>query len=112
MVGCWVIWKERCECIFQDKPLNPSCTVSRINFHLHNIFMSVYLVESTLETNTSSLQVSEKLTTINVDVSFGTFTNEIGTGMVLTSIAGQYVGVEGTYAVGVIDAEAGQWIKS
>lgn len=33
MAGCWVLWKERCECIFQNKTSNHLNVVARIHHH-------------------------------------------------------------------------------
>lgn len=73
-VGCWFIWKYKCECIFQDKTLNLSCTVSRINFHFHNFNMSMNLVENSLDSNSIVLQEDTHLHKVYVDTSFDHFT--------------------------------------
>lgn len=72
MVGCWVIWNERCECIFRDKTLHSTNTVSRFNFHINNFHMSLNPIEPTIDivivmdNNTRDFS----LVRLHVDVSF------------------------------------------
>ncbi|XP_026451964.1 uncharacterized protein LOC113352352 [Papaver somniferum] len=108
MVGCWIIWKERCETVFQNKSLNPISTVSRIQFYLHNFLHAARDVSPELPQSLPVSLLSVDIPTIYVDASYDHLTNNSGTEMVIFSCAGTCVGVKGSYADGVIDAEAAE----
>ncbi|XP_026416837.1 uncharacterized protein LOC113312290 [Papaver somniferum] len=126
MFGCWVIWKERCDCVFQDKALNPNNTVARIKHYMSQLSFNHIRVNSlegnpitsTGIPNSSSRDVNT--VKVFVDASFNNLTNECGTGMVICDCTGAVTGVKGSYATGVRDSETGEcmavmealsWIK-
>ncbi|XP_026399368.1 uncharacterized protein LOC113295233 [Papaver somniferum] len=110
MVACWIIWKEKCECVFEDKTLNPLSTVARIKFQLisfssiprQNIDSQASVVHRNCFSN---MPVDVNSFTIYVDASFGYDTNDCGTGMVLVSTAGEITGLKGSYAYRIRDSE-------
>ncbi|XP_026399043.1 uncharacterized protein LOC113294886 [Papaver somniferum] len=113
MVGCWIIWKERCDCVFQDKSLNPTETASRINYTLLSYKPTIHNSidappEITQHDNNLVTHVPSDTFTIYADASYDELTNDCGTGMVLCNIAGKHTGIKGTYAAGILDAKSGE----
>ncbi|XP_026378168.1 uncharacterized protein LOC113272568 [Papaver somniferum] len=125
MVGCWIIWKERCDCVFQDKTLNHIHTANRIQYQLINFNSSLHTSLSdsiTSETrdayhdriahNHMLNNLSESMDAFQVfkDAFFDGVSNECGTGVVLLNLAGECTGIKGTHAAGVVDAEMGEFM--
>ncbi|XP_026436617.1 uncharacterized protein LOC113334619 [Papaver somniferum] len=122
MVGSWIIWKERCDCVFQDKTLNPIRIAERIQHQLisyssptHGASDDALISTSTLpEITTNSTiclqDILNEATTLKffVDTSFDKLTNDCGSDIVCYDTAGAFVGFKRSHAAGIIDAEAGE----
>ncbi|XP_026441682.1 uncharacterized protein LOC113340836 [Papaver somniferum] len=85
MIGAWIIWKDRCEKIFQGVNLNPISTTSRIQYHLsshlhENLICSPYNINTA---KSNWLPPTQGIAKFNVDTSFDHNTNQNGTGVVL-----------------------------
>ncbi|XP_026417273.1 uncharacterized protein LOC113312750 [Papaver somniferum] len=98
MVGSWVIWKERCDCVFQDKSLNPVATVSKINHYILNFSPSkqdsiAQLLIDPIDTETHDsipsynynehVKEESQVFKFYVDASIDRDTNDCGSGIVL-----------------------------
>ncbi|XP_026416893.1 uncharacterized protein LOC113312350 [Papaver somniferum] len=126
MVGSWVIWKERCDCVFQDKKLIPSRTVERIQNQLisyNSTTKETSPVDSAdiltptsaspehiTNTFTCLQDILNEVTTFKffVDISYDKYTTDCGYGIVCYDTAGTLVGFKGSYAAGIIDSKAGE----
>ncbi|XP_026400426.1 uncharacterized protein LOC113296312 [Papaver somniferum] len=116
MIGSWVLWKDRCDAIFQGVALNPLNTVHRINFYLnsHMNTSSMHISDSMHNTSSSLLAVSrwkpprQDTLKFNTDASFSHDTNQLGTGMVLRNFPGICQGIQGHYSDGVLSPDSGE----
>ncbi|XP_026435195.1 uncharacterized protein LOC113332910 [Papaver somniferum] len=110
MIGAWIIWKDRCEKIFQEVNLNPISTVNRIQYHLNahlheNLICGPYNIN---ETKSNWLPPAQGIAKFNVDTSFDYDTNQNGTGVVLRDHAGNCDRIRGSFKHGVLNPEQGE----
>ncbi|XP_026459365.1 uncharacterized protein LOC113360029 [Papaver somniferum] len=122
MVGSWIIWKERCDCVFQDKSLNPIRTAERIQRQLISYSALTHEAsdDALISAPNSTVMTTNSLNCLQdilneaslfkffVYTSFDKLTNDSGSGIVFYDTAGAFVGFKGSYAAGIIDAEAGE----
>ncbi|XP_026383785.1 uncharacterized protein LOC113279300 [Papaver somniferum] len=114
MIGACIIWKDRCEKIFQGVNLNPISSAHRIQYHLsshlhENLNSSPYCVDDNKSNWCSPVQGIAKF---NVDTSFDHNTNQNGTGVVLRDYTGNCDGIRGSFNYGVLNPEQGECLAA
>ncbi|XP_026396064.1 uncharacterized protein LOC113290697 [Papaver somniferum] len=108
MIGIWVIWKDRCDKIFQGVSLNHSSSAHKINYNLSSHLHKTGDNSTELQDNCIPrwLPHEEGVLKFNVDTSFDHNTNQLGTVVALRDHTGQCI--RGKYTDGVLSAEMGE----
>ncbi|XP_026455498.1 uncharacterized protein LOC113356547 [Papaver somniferum] len=106
MIGAWIIWKDRCDIVFQGVSLNPCNTVHMMHYHL-----TLHLQEShsAVLSNVIASRWKPPLDNIfkyNIDGSFDHDTNQFGIGIVLRDSTGRCIGAKRNYGNGALSLEA------
>ncbi|XP_026459335.1 uncharacterized protein LOC113359996 [Papaver somniferum] len=110
MITSWILWKDRCDVVFQGVSLNPLNSLHRVNFYLNSHQHSFDL--HTISNHSPAIsrwKPPEQYTfKLNVDASFDNDTIQLGTGLVLRNFAGACQGIRGKCANRILSPEAGE----
>ncbi|XP_026410865.1 uncharacterized protein LOC113306103 [Papaver somniferum] len=110
MISAWIIWKDRCDVVFQGVSLNPFGSMHKIHYHLqsHMPDLPAHMhLNSTYRVSHWQPPIHDTLK-FNVDASFNHDTNQLGTVIVLRSHTGTCEGIKGRYADGILSPEMGE----
>ncbi|XP_026410863.1 uncharacterized protein LOC113306098 [Papaver somniferum] len=111
LIGAWVIWKDRCELIFQGVTLNSTTYVHKIHYHLTS---HMHVENNSLNIDVNGAKISkwkpplEGVIKLNIYASYDHDTNEFGTGIVMRNHTDNCLGIKGTYGNGALGAESGE----
>ncbi|XP_026396914.1 uncharacterized protein LOC113291615 [Papaver somniferum] len=105
MIGAWIIWKERCDAIFQGVSLNPLNSVHKINYHLHSHLKSHNIASELTHCSLSHQPPTPSIININVDAYFDNTTKKMGTGLIIRDETGACGGIKGRFANGTLNPE-------
>ncbi|XP_026434333.1 uncharacterized protein LOC113331906 [Papaver somniferum] len=110
MITAWILWKDRCNMVFQGVKLNPFNSMHRIQYHLHSHLLDKSMNTSIVNSSAHSQwnPHMQDVLKFNVDASFDEETNTLGTDIVLCSHAGNCEGIKGFYIYGVLSPGAGE----
>ncbi|XP_026409878.1 uncharacterized protein LOC113304974 [Papaver somniferum] len=112
MIGAWIIWKDRCDSIFQGISLNPINFVHKINYHLISHLKSHNIVHEHMHSITSHwVPPYPGIIKINVDAPFDSFTSKIGTGLIIRDETGDCIGIKGSFTHGALNPEEGECME-
>ncbi|XP_026383665.1 uncharacterized protein LOC113279176 [Papaver somniferum] len=105
MIGAWIIWKDRCDVVFQGVSLNPINSIHRIHYHLASHLHETHNAAS-LYSNVSKWKPPlETIVKFNIDGSYDADTNQYGIGIVLRDSTGEFLGMKRTYGSGALNPE-------
>ncbi|XP_026431646.1 uncharacterized protein LOC113328867 [Papaver somniferum] len=107
MLCVWIIWKGRCDVVFQGVSLNSFTSMHKIQYHLQSHFHDNNASTHNIKTHRTShwkLPMHDILK-LNVDASYDYDTNQSGIGIVIRSHTGKCEGIKGSYADGILSPE-------
>ncbi|XP_026459360.1 uncharacterized protein LOC113360022 [Papaver somniferum] len=105
MIGAWIIWKDRCDVVFQGVTLNHITSIRKIHYHIASHMHDSYTVVIPNSTISRWKPPLESILKYNTDGSFDSDSNQFGTGVVLCNSTGHCIGTKGTYVNGALSPE-------
>ncbi|XP_026428820.1 uncharacterized protein LOC113324744 [Papaver somniferum] len=112
MIGAWIIWKDKCDSIFQGVTLNPFNSVHKINYHLLSHLKSYNLAHGLMHNITSHwIPHSPGILNINVDASFDNIIRKTCTGLIIRDETGACRGIKGSFVHGALNTEEAECME-
>ncbi|XP_026396377.1 uncharacterized protein LOC113291010 [Papaver somniferum] len=105
VIGAWILWKDRCDVVFQGVTLNPFSSICKIHYHLASHMHESYTAVLTNSNISRWKPPLESILKYNTYGSFDSDSNQFGTGIVLRNSTSSCIGTKGTYGNGALSPE-------
>ncbi|XP_026397127.1 uncharacterized protein LOC113291855 [Papaver somniferum] len=109
MISIWVLWKDKCDVVFQGVKLNSISSVHKISYHLAS-HLRTYKISNASTRIISSFNSSWKpppngIFKLDVDGFFDYNTNQYVIGVVIRDHTGTFLGIKWNYGDGALNPE-------
>ncbi|XP_026450548.1 uncharacterized protein LOC113350629 [Papaver somniferum] len=107
MDGSCILWKNKCDAVFQGVSLNPVNTTHKIHYHFHSL-----IHVNDMHTNHSDVLIvsrwippAQDSFKFNIDASYDYDTSQVATGIIIRDHTSTCVGIKGSYSDGILSPE-------